>query len=101
MGVADRCNLGLIPSSEASWPLACRALRTQGGRLHVHGVANTKQETHEQFSEQVRQRIETIMNEIHRDEHNYQCAIEHIEKVKPYGPHLDHLVVDLLLTKIL
>lgn len=36
------------------------------------------------------------MNEIH-PEHSYQCQIEHIERVKPYGPHLDHLVVDLLI----
>lgn len=40
------------------------------------------------------------MNDIHREENNYQCIIEHIEKVKPYGPRLDHLVVDLLLNKI-
>ncbi|CAF5035250.1 unnamed protein product [Rotaria sp. Silwood1] len=100
VGVADRCNLGLIPSSEASWPIACRALRSEGGRLHVHGVVNTKQETHDQWSENVRQHIETIMRNIHHEENNYKCEIEHIERVKPYGPHLDHLVVDLLLTKI-
>jgi hypothetical protein len=42
------------------------------------------------------------MRDIHHDEnYNYKCEIEHIERVKPYGPHLDHLVVDLLLTKIL
>jgi len=61
---------------------------------------NTKEETYEQWSEKVRQRIETIMCDIHHNENNYKCEIEHIEKVKPYGPHLDHLVVDLLLTKI-
>ena len=44
--------------------------------------------------------IETMMREIHHEENNYKCVIEHIERVKPYGPHLDHLVVDLLLTKI-
>ena len=100
MGVADRCNLGLIPSSEASWSIACRALRPEGGRLHVHGVANTKEETHEQWSENVRQRIRTLMKEAHPDDYDYQCDIEHIECVKPYGPRLDHLVVDLLLTRI-
>ncbi|CAF0956225.1 unnamed protein product [Adineta ricciae] len=100
VGVADRCNLGLIPSSEASWSIACRALRREGGRLHVHGVANTKEETHEQWSENVRQRIRTLMKEVHSDDDDYQCDIEHIECVKPYGPRLDHLVVDLLLTRI-
>lgn len=58
------------------------------------------EETHEQWSDQVRQRIETIMRDVHPDSGAYQCVVEHIERVKPYGPHLDHLVVDLLLTRI-
>lgn len=37
-GVADHVNLGLIPTSEAGWPVACAALRCdKGGWLHVHG----------------------------------------------------------------
>lgn len=37
-GVVDHVNLGLIPSSEAGWPVACAALRSdKGGWLHVHG----------------------------------------------------------------
>lgn len=37
-GVADRVNIGLIPSSEEGWPLACAALKqSTGGWLHVHG----------------------------------------------------------------
>ena len=37
-GVADRVNLGLIPSSEPSWIVACAALKYDtGGTLHVHG----------------------------------------------------------------
>jgi tRNA G37 N-methylase Trm5 len=35
-GTADRVSLGLIPSSEAGWPLAVRALKPTGGWLHVH-----------------------------------------------------------------
>ncbi|XP_051700762.1 tRNA wybutosine-synthesizing protein 2 homolog isoform X1 [Oryctolagus cuniculus] len=35
--VADRVNLGLIPSSEEGWPIACRVLRQDaGGILHIH-----------------------------------------------------------------
>ena len=38
MGVADRVNLGLIPSAEMSYGAACRALRPDtGGVLHIHG----------------------------------------------------------------
>ena len=35
--MADRVNLGLIPSSEEGWPVACRALKSdKPGMLHVH-----------------------------------------------------------------
>ncbi|KAM6057039.1 tRNA wybutosine-synthesizing protein 2 homolog isoform 1-T2 [Theristicus caerulescens] len=35
--VADRVNLGLIPSSEEGWPVACRVLKKgTGGVLHIH-----------------------------------------------------------------
>ena len=35
--MADRVNLGLIPSSEAGWPVACMALKPcTGGILHIH-----------------------------------------------------------------
>lgn len=35
-GVADRVNLGLIPSSEQGWKTACFALKESGGILHIH-----------------------------------------------------------------
>ena len=36
-GVADRVNLGLIPSSQAGWFTACKALKpSSGGVLHIH-----------------------------------------------------------------
>ncbi|NXX40153.1 TYW2 protein, partial [Tricholaema leucomelas] len=35
--IADRVNLGLIPSSEEGWPVACRVLKkSTGGVLHIH-----------------------------------------------------------------
>ncbi|NXD76446.1 TYW2 protein, partial [Halcyon senegalensis] len=40
--VADRVNLGLIPSSEEGWPVACRVLRKgTGGVLHIHHNVET------------------------------------------------------------
>ena len=36
-GVADRVNLGLLPSSEPGWPVAAAVLKPRGGMLHVHG----------------------------------------------------------------
>lgn len=41
-GVADRVNLGLIPSSEDAWPVACQVLKPSGGILHVHGNVNIR-----------------------------------------------------------
>jgi tRNA wybutosine-synthesizing protein 3 len=40
-GVADRVNLGLLPSSEDGWGLAVKALKGSGGTIHVH--ANIKE----------------------------------------------------------
>ncbi|NXS33362.1 TYW2 protein, partial [Pomatostomus ruficeps] len=40
--VADRVNLGLIPSSEEGWPAACRVLKKDsGGVLHIHHNVET------------------------------------------------------------
>ncbi|NXC25483.1 TYW2 protein, partial [Campylorhamphus procurvoides] len=39
---ADRVNLGLIPSSEEGWPVACRILKKDtGGVLHIHHNVET------------------------------------------------------------
>lgn len=35
--VADRVNLGLLPSCEAGWQVACKFLKSTGGMLHIHG----------------------------------------------------------------
>ncbi|NXL75275.1 TYW2 protein, partial [Leptocoma aspasia] len=41
--VADRVNLGLIPSSEEGWPVACRVLKKdRGGVLHIHHNVETR-----------------------------------------------------------
>ncbi|NWW72511.1 TYW2 protein, partial [Climacteris rufus] len=40
--VADRVNLGLLPSSEEGWPVACRVLKKDmGGVLHIHHNVET------------------------------------------------------------
>ncbi|KAK1304759.1 tRNA wybutosine-synthesizing protein 2/3/4 [Acorus calamus] len=67
-GVADRVCLGLLPTSEASWCIAVRALRPEGGILHVHGNVNDSEEV--AWSEYVNKtisgisRIEGIINMI-------------------------------------
>jgi len=42
--MAHRVNLGLIPTSEAGWPVALAVLRPEGGMLHVHAVVGTSAE---------------------------------------------------------
>ncbi|KAF6205761.1 hypothetical protein GE061_019934 [Apolygus lucorum] len=40
--IANRVNLGLIPSSEASWDTACQTLLSSGGTLYVHQNVESK-----------------------------------------------------------
>lgn len=44
-GIADRVNLGLIPSSKAGWHVACAALKPEGGMLHIHSNVTTTEPT--------------------------------------------------------
>lgn len=45
-------NLGLLPSSEPGWPVACAVLRPDtGGMLHVHGNVSTKPDSPAPFRE--------------------------------------------------
>ncbi|CAI9292557.1 unnamed protein product [Lactuca saligna] len=89
-GVADRVNLGLLPSSEGSWETAVRALRSNGGMMHVHG--NVKDTEEESWTQHVSKSIK----EISRSQgYNWDVFVEHVERVKWYAPHIRHLVVDI------
>ncbi|KAK9022971.1 hypothetical protein V6N11_003207 [Hibiscus sabdariffa] len=95
-GVADRVCLGLIPSSEGSWLTAVRALRSEGGILHVHG--NVKDTEEEWWTNHVSKSI----SEIARAEgHCWEVGIDHVERVKWYAPHIRHLVADVRCRQIL
>ncbi|XP_015574248.1 tRNA wybutosine-synthesizing protein 2/3/4 isoform X1 [Ricinus communis] len=96
-GVADRVCLGLLPSSEGSWVTAVRALRSEGGVLHVHG--NVKDSEEGSWTEHVMRSID----EIARSEagHCWEVSIEHVERVKWYAPHIRHLVADVRCRQIL
>ena len=185
-GVADRVNLGLIPSSEQGWPVACAALKPHtGGMLHVHGnvtsipkrkmedaesmrtmvaaetveksdspdmpvnavqvltnsngyhkncvqkvnghgvtsesiTKNTSSKTSEEetaqngthylkphnapggqarkqwwtWADDVAHRIRCILEEMH-DGKQWNVDVVHVEHVKSYAPHVDHLVADI------
>ena len=101
--MADRVNLGLIPSSEPSWRTACCALKKEtGGVLHIH--ANVDIQTKEKESNYKKEwvewaeycRSEILKNLSERTGGSCWCvSIEHIEYVKSYGPRVDHIVLDL------
>ncbi|KAM1108590.1 hypothetical protein ACFX2B_005165 [Malus domestica] len=89
-GVADRVCLGLIPTSEGSWVTAVRALRSEGGMLHLHG--NVKDSEENSWTKHVSESI----SEIAKSEGlSWEVRVEHVERVKWYAPHIRHLVADV------
>ncbi|XP_062013510.1 tRNA wybutosine-synthesizing protein 2/3/4 [Rosa rugosa] len=89
-GVADRVCLGLIPSSESSWATAVRALRDEGGMLHVHGNVVDSEEN--SWTNHV---TESIAETARSQGHCWEVSIEHLERVKWYAPHIRHVVADV------
>lgn len=115
--IADRVNLGLIPSSEDGWPVACRLLRrTTGGILHIHQnvtspLPNTAvipaindamqrvsgkkadREAWQAWADDTANRIIFLLRGITGA--LWKTNIQHIEHVKSYAPHVHHIVLDL------
>ncbi|XP_029368733.1 tRNA wybutosine-synthesizing protein 2 homolog isoform X2 [Echeneis naucrates] len=115
--IADRVNLGLIPSSEDGWPVACRLLkRKTGGILHIHQnvtspLPNTtaspavndatqrvsgkkaNREVWQAWADDAANRITCLLRDITGV--SWTTNIQHIERVKSYAPHVHHVVLDL------
>ncbi|CAO2842541.1 unnamed protein product [Amaranthus hypochondriacus] len=89
-GVADRVSLGLLPSSEGSWVTAVRALRCEGGTLHIHG--NVKDSEENQWTQHV---INSISELAKAEGRCWNVSLVHLERVKWYAPHIRHLVADI------
>lgn len=89
-GIADRCHLGLLPSSEAVWELAIKALKSPGGWLHVH--MNVEEERIPIWIEATRERFQEYSNQ-----HGlgFQVHVRHLERVKWFAPFVRHVVLDL------
>ncbi|KAL8151209.1 hypothetical protein V2J09_021017 [Rumex salicifolius] len=94
-GVANRVCLGLIPSSECSWLTAVRALRDEGGILHIHG--NVKDTEESQWTNQV---LESISQMAKSEGHHWDISLQHLERVKWYAPHIRHVVVDVRCSRL-
>ncbi|XP_021766875.1 tRNA wybutosine-synthesizing protein 2/3/4-like [Chenopodium quinoa] len=95
-GVANRVCLGLLPSSEGSWVTAIRALRCEGGTLHIHG--NVKDSEENQWTLHVMDSISEIAKS---EGHCWNVSVVHLERVKWYAPHIRHLVADVRCEQIL
>eukprot|EP00040_Diaphanoeca_grandis_P028073 m.161211 g.161211 ORF g.161211 m.161211 type:complete len:456 (+) comp31219_c0_seq2:252-1619(+) len=108
--IADRVNLGLIPSSELGWPVGCKALRSdKAGWLHIHdnvtvAVDDSDVKDMSAMHASFAQRASHISRELtkilsHTEPHNHcKWVVEckHIEKVKSYAPKIYHVVFDFL-----
>ncbi|XP_038604025.1 tRNA wybutosine-synthesizing protein 2 homolog isoform X2 [Tachyglossus aculeatus] len=135
---ADRVNLGLIPSCQEGWPVACRALRRdRGGVLHIHHNVETfpapqplgpgaegppqppqglpaggeeprsagdrgreapattaaPKPEWRRWAETTEAQIGILLEQLHGKP--WRTRILHIEPVKSYAPHVDHVVLDL------
>ena len=113
VGVADRVNLGLLPSSEGSWETACRCLKPTGGTVVVHGNVNSlrveprllhlatavkdsypAKEVWQLWSRMVQTNFQNLLDCLEQLG-SWEVAVARLEHVKSYAPRIDHLVVEL------
>ena len=92
-GVAHRVNLGLIPSSEAGWPVAVAALRPEGGWLHVHANVGSAEADEAAWSERL---LCTLRRHAEAAGRQWHLSLVHLERVKWYAPRVRHVVADVL-----
>ncbi|GAB6022264.1 tRNA wybutosine-synthesizing protein 2 [Chamberlinius hualienensis] len=101
VGVAQRVNLGLIPSSEISWETACRALDpVTGGVLHVHANVDMGEKGEEKVVAYARI-AQHVADGIQRNfqrvdgERRWSVKVAKVGKVKWYAPRVQHVVCDV------
>ena len=91
-GVAHRVNLGLIPSSEAGWPIAVGALRPEGGMLHVHANVGSAADDEAAWTASMLASLTALSRAIGRE---WRVELVHLERVKWYAPRIRHVVADV------
>jgi tRNA G37 N-methylase Trm5 len=90
--VADVVSLGLLPSSEAGWPLAAAVLRAEGGTLHVHENVHEVSLQSGEWLAMCLYRLGTLMADRGKP---MRLVCTHLEKVKSYAPRVFHIVADI------
>lgn len=91
-GVADRINLGLLPSSEESWSTAVKVLKPEGGWMHVHGNVAKKEATVAKWGAYVRDQIQRLADIQCK---HWRVSCTKVGKVKSYAPNVLHCVADI------
>lgn len=122
-GVADRVVMGLIPTPMQSLRAACKALKyDHGGVLHIHRNVESKvknkddrhtllnpspvpcNKTHvpaewvvwaHDTVARVNEEMCNVYSKRGRVAHKISTIIVHMERVKSYAPHIDHMVLDV------
>lgn len=89
-GVADRCHLGLLPSSEPVWEPCLLALKPGGGVLHVH--MNVEEERIEAWTTAT---VNTFESLVAKHGLGFSVQAAHVERVKWFAPRVRHVVLDL------
>ncbi|CAI5704989.1 unnamed protein product [Peronospora effusa] len=88
--VADRVNLGLLPTSKKAWPLAVQVLKPNGGWFHVHDNVAIEDQT--AWKERVLDSMRQLAQQNGKD---WIITCDHVEKVKSYAPKVYHFVADI------
>ena len=89
-GQADRCHLGILPSSQPVWSHALRCLKPSGGWLHIH--MNVHKDDIEQWQKSTLHTLREYALEIG---HGWNISVGHLERVKWFSPHIWHVVLDV------
>lgn len=89
-GIADRCHLGLLPSSESVWEHAILCLKTAGGWLHIH--MNVDDSKIDAWRDETLVKLRKFAKKHNR---NWKIESPHIESVKSYSPRVHHIVLDV------
>ncbi len=89
-GIADRCHLGLLPSSESAWFDALKCLKKDGGWLHIH--MNVPEENISSWTQETISKLKEYSKSINK---NWRFTVSHLEKVKWYAPYIRHVVLDI------
>lgn len=164
--IADRVNMGLLPSCRNAWKTACLALKPSGGVLHIHenvtsglessltsiecflkllnqphkttvcktcssfvmksldfldinsmnsfsikscsntfhkvqnNTVNWKKIEWKFWSLHVCHSIAELLQDIYNENCSWNITVQHVYSVKSYGPHINHMVIDVLCTPL-